>query len=230
MRPRSCAWLMRSSRRRSLSIARYVSTIGGTSPRYCVNSCDCDRPTEACRRERRCGATEIGRSSSPRQTRCTRAFLPLLPAMQNYRSQMRPLMSSPEALEKTLARIEKTALLGDKKAFLLTVDYSIGMGSYSGHTTMLVKVQNRHLKWVSAMNPDTSKSAPIPLPKTSKTGWELPDAGRDVLAVYCRPDFDTQDNFTIRYMRYRWDQQKGWLMYEEAEKVSGNQTNRSATD
>ena len=124
-----------------------------------------------------------------------------------------------EVLERPLARIEKTRLSGEKQTLFVTVDYSVGVGSYAGLTTMLLRVQNGGMEWVSATNPDTGKRVPIHLPKTLKTGWELSDAGRrEILAVSCRPDSDREDNSTIRYITYRWDEHKGWLMYERAEK------------
>ncbi len=124
-----------------------------------------------------------------------------------------------EALERPLAEIEETRLHSYKRTFLVTVDYSVGMGPYAGLTTVLVRVQNGRLEGVSATNPATGKSDPIHLPKTLKTDWRFSDAGgREILAVSCRPDFDNQDTFTVRYIKYRWDDKKGWLMYERAEK------------
>jgi len=124
-----------------------------------------------------------------------------------------------EPLERPLAKIEKTSLPPDKQAFFVTVDYSIGMGSYAGLTTMFVRVANGHLEWVTATNPSTGKREAIHLPKTLKTDWRFSDAGRsEILAVYCRPDFDNEANFTIRYVRYQRDDRKGWLVYERAEK------------
>ena len=118
--------------------------MGGTSPRYCVNSCD--RPTEAYRRERRCGGNGDWAFVLTETDPLYKSFSAIAPRHAELQvADATAHVLTEEALEKPLARIEKPGLLGDKKAFLLAVDHAIGMGSYSGHMTMLVKVQNRHL-------------------------------------------------------------------------------------
>lgn len=96
------------------------------------------------RRETRWGATEIGpfvlSETDPLYKRFS-AISPLHAELQVAGATGHVLTE--EAREKPLARVEKTGLLGDKKAFLFTVDYSIEMGSYSGLTTLLVKVHNK---------------------------------------------------------------------------------------
>jgi len=120
-----------------------------------------------------------------------------------------------EMLDRPLARVEQAKLQADRPTFLVTVDYSIGMGSYAGLTTLLLDVGNAKLHWLEAMNADTGKREMIRLPKTLKSDWILSQTGaqQDILQVLCRPDdFGGSGAFSVSYVRYHFD--GGWQMHE----------------
>ncbi len=88
--------------------------------------------------------------------------------------------------------------------YLLTVDHSIGMGSYAGPSTTLLTPS------VTALSPVTyagahGRSGILTLASTLKTGWQVvhgraggPD---EIEQALCRPG--TKDDFTITYQTYR---------------------------
>jgi len=126
-----------------------------------------------------------------------------------------------ETLERPLARIERIRLDADRHTFLVTVDYSTGMGSYAGLTTLLLEVANAKLRWMEAMNSDTGKSDVIRLPNTLKSGWILTHKGarEDILQVLCRPDdFGGSGTFSMAYVRYHFDEGTGWRMRKKTRK------------
>jgi hypothetical protein len=122
-----------------------------------------------------------------------------------------------EILEGPLAKVERTRLHANRPTFLVTVDYSAGMGSYAGPTTMLLDVVNAKLRWMEAMNGETRKRDSIRLPKTLKSDWTLKPRGaqKDILQVLCRPsDFGGSGVFSVAYIRYHFDEGTGWQMHE----------------
>ena len=88
--------------------------------------------------------------------------------------------------------------------FMLTVDDSIGMGSYAGRVTTLL------LPSLHGLDPETAASAdgartPIELGDTLKTGWTIvPSAGgaTEIELVACRPTGGAPD-FVTTYSTYR---------------------------
>jgi len=125
-----------------------------------------------------------------------------------------------ESLERPLARMETAKLGGSAQSFLVTVDYSAGMGSYAGPTTFLLQVSGPNLRWVQATDQTTQKEERISLPKTLKSDWKVFPAGtgQDILSFYCRPDFENNAGFVLHYVRYHFDSSRGWLRYERVEK------------
>jgi hypothetical protein len=126
-----------------------------------------------------------------------------------------------EILERPLAEIKQARLQVDRPTFLVTVDYSIGMGSYAGLTTLVLDVANAKLRWLEAVNGRTGKSSPIRLPKTLKSDWMLKSRGaqKDILQVLCRPDdFGGSGAFSVAYIRYHFDEGAGWKMRERVKK------------
>lgn len=122
-----------------------------------------------------------------------------------------------EALEEPLAKI---AELQNSSTFLVTVDYSIGWGSYAGPTSFLLSVEDGNLRWLQARDEATGKSERISLAKTLKSDWKLSSqASGDVLAFFCRPvDFANDNGFELHYVRYHFDNVKGWLKHERVKK------------
>jgi hypothetical protein len=126
-----------------------------------------------------------------------------------------------EMLERPLATVERTTLYADRPTFLVTVDYSIGMGSYAGLTTLLLDVVDAKPLWLEAINRDTGKSGPIRLSKTLKSDWRLSPRGpqKDLLQVLCRPDdFGGSGAFSLAYIRYHFDGGAAWQMRERVKK------------
>jgi len=126
-----------------------------------------------------------------------------------------------EVLERPLAKVEQKKLQAGRPTFLVTVDYSTGMGSYAGPATMLLDVVNADLHWLEAMNADTGKREMIRLPKTLKSDWRLSPTGahQDILQVLCRPDdFGGSGAFSVSYVRYHFDEGAGWQMRKRVKK------------
>jgi|SRR5579863_1541370 len=109
-------------------------------------------------------------------------------------------------LETPLARIEKWSpnqIPG--WGFLLTQDFSIGMGSYNGPLTTVLRILKARFIEISSINHDTQKPEPIRLAKTLRAGWRIThyDGATEILAISCHPD--NSQNFVIDYARYRFD-------------------------
>jgi hypothetical protein len=115
-----------------------------------------------------------------------------------------------EQLERPLARLESDYLYADRRStYLLTVDYSAGFGSYSGPATFLLEVKSGRLSWIEAKDPRSGRTERISLADTLKSAWKIVGArtgsGKDLLQALCRPDFETEGEFKIIYIRYFYD-------------------------
>ncbi|MFZ0734499.1 MAG: hypothetical protein WAM79_19415 [Candidatus Sulfotelmatobacter sp.] len=126
-----------------------------------------------------------------------------------------------EPLERPLARIEPVTLPTEKQTLLVTVDYSVGFGSYAGPTTFLLELDGPRFQWAQATNEGTKSIVKIALARTLKSDWKLSpsESGQDVLSFYCRPaDAGGSGDFELHYVRYHFDAEKGWLRYERVKK------------
>ncbi len=126
-----------------------------------------------------------------------------------------------EVLERPLAKVEEERLRAGRPTFLVTVDYSAGMGSYAGPATLLLEVVNGNLHWLEAMNADTGKRKMIRLPKTLKSDWRFSPTGaqQDILQVLCRPDdLAGSSDFSVVYIRYHFVEGAGWQMRKRVKK------------
>ncbi len=123
-----------------------------------------------------------------------------------------------KTLDRPLAKIENIALRKDETSFLLTVDYSTGMGSYAGLTSEILEVRGGHVQWINAINASTKKPEPIRVAKALKHGWKLAPAAtaKDILAISCHPE-DAGNDFVVEYVRYHFDGEQ-WLKYERVKK------------
>lgn len=98
--------------------------------------------------------------------------------------------------------------------FLLTQDYSTGVGSYNGPGTVLLRVSNGVPQYVNALNLESGRVEPIRLMKSLKSDWRISRRekdGGDILSVSCYPKEGGQ--FVIEYIRYsstnaRWREHK----------------------
>jgi hypothetical protein len=129
-------------------------------------------------------------------------------------------------LERPLARLEGARLYGnDAQTYLVTVDYSAGMGSYNGPITFFVEVKNGRLTWLTATERTTGKSGRITVMSSLKTVWQIvparKGAGKDILEARCRPAFKESASgdmeFTLSYFRYSFDG-KRWIRRVREEK------------
>lgn len=125
-------------------------------------------------------------------------------------------------LERPLAKIEAEQLIGGKPAsFALTVDYSSGIGSYSGPATRFFDVTAGSIRWMQAKDSKTGKLQELRVASTLKTEWKLVPNGQhqDILEVRCRPAFkgEHDDSFEVTYKRYRFNGH-GWVQYSRSEK------------
>ncbi|SJZ41058.1 hypothetical protein SAMN02745119_00522 [Trichlorobacter thiogenes] len=126
------------------------------------------------------------------------------------------------ALERPIARIEATNLVGGRPAsFALTVDYSSGIGSYSGPATRFFDVVAGEIRWLQAKDKKTGTLQELVVASTLKTEWKLVPNGQhqDILEVRCRPAFkgEYDDSFEVTYKRYRFNGH-GWMQYSRSEK------------
>lgn len=119
------------------------------------------------------------------------------------------------SLERPLARVTESHILGSKISFLVAVDYSVGFGSYAGVTTLLLDVADGQFRWAEAKDVNTQRIEPIRLADTLKSAWKLVPfrSYHDILRVYCRPNFQVEHGFFIEYVRFRFNG-KQWVKYE----------------
>jgi hypothetical protein len=124
-------------------------------------------------------------------------------------------------MERPIAKIEAVNLLsGSPSSFSLTVDYSAGVGSYSGPGTRFFDVVMGKIKWVYAKDEKTGRSEEIHVARTLKTDWKLFPHGKnqDILEIRCRPAFKdkSEDTFETTYSRYRYNGRE-WIHYSRSE-------------
>ena len=142
---------------------------------------------------------------------------PLLPALVR-------LIANSLVVEQWTMKREQTRLAiehlypGDRPTFLVTVDYSIGWGSYAGPSTRFLELRDGRAHWLQAVDTRTGRADTVQVASTLKTKWQflrLEDGGKDILQAACRPDFDRwekarkrgkeDDSFLIEYLRYHFD-------------------------
>ena len=110
-----------------------------------------------------------------------------------------------QLLGEPLAKVERARWRGlTAPTYLLTVDHSIGMGSYAGLSTTLIVPGESGLDPVTYAAPG-GRSGILGLGETLKTGWKVVPGragGPDELEqAYCRPD--DKNDFTVVYETYR---------------------------
>jgi hypothetical protein len=97
--------------------------------------------------------------------------------------------------------------------FLLSQDYSAGVGSYNGLVTTLVKVSDSGFRDIEALNTASRQKETIRLVKSLKSDWQIRDRenGGEILSVSCKAR--NNDSFIIEYIRYSLDKGQ-WLEYK----------------
>jgi hypothetical protein len=79
----------------------------------------------------------------------------------------------------------------ERPTFFVTVDRSIGMGSYTGPFTYPVELDGERLAGLLVENEGTRKQFPLELRAALKSGWRIAasgDGGKELLAVSCQPN------------------------------------------
>lgn len=111
-------------------------------------------------------------------------------------------------LEAPLARLDPIALRGTKTpTFLVSVDLTFAVGSYSGPLTIPVEVQVGHLTRAVAST-ENKQNEPINLALTGKAAWKklAKRGGDELFAVRCQPK---GDGFVTSYYHY-YSTGQGW--------------------
>lgn len=112
-----------------------------------------------------------------------------------------------------LAQIKTVFLYGTRfPTYLVTSDYSIGMGSYAGPFTELVEISDGRLRYLESAEDMKTDQPHISLAMTLKTHWRIVpdhDGIKKIEAVSCRPNFKNPDvnanEFIVTYSTYRFD-------------------------
>lgn len=120
-------------------------------------------------------------------------------------------------LDASLARLERHPLRGTNvPTYLVTVDLTAPMGSYSGPLTVPVQVINHKLQRADATAPD-GRIEPINLPLTGKAAWKKVSIGAsdDLLSVNCQPQ---ADGFVTTFRRFH-STRRGWQVRTRSEPI-----------
>jgi hypothetical protein len=115
-----------------------------------------------------------------------------------------------------LAEIENETLTftARQTTFLVTVDHSIGMGSYAGADTFFATVADRRLRWEVVVAANGSERRELAVSRAVKSDWRLDWAstglGSDILSAASRPNFENprwQDTgeFVTLFSRLHFD-------------------------
>jgi hypothetical protein len=120
-------------------------------------------------------------------------------------------------MEEPIATLKPSSLAGEGPIFLLTVDYSIGMGSYNGPITFLLAISGIRLKILEFVNSESKKQQQFRMMDSLKNAWKILDS-KTILEVSCHPDFDnpknSRDNLEFAVDYYRFSFQEGnWVEY-----------------
>lgn len=112
-------------------------------------------------------------------------------------------------LEAPLAAMEARSLGKGQEFFLVTVDLSVGFGSYAGLTTHPLAVDKTGFQWAATTDPVTHQVQPVVVGKTLKTAWKLviQNGVADLYEIACRPNFPMRNDsdFNLRYTHFRYD-------------------------
>ena len=143
------------------------------------------------------GGPPLGAEETPRWKPFV--LTPLVPSVLRLLSAEGQVLEE-ITLERPLARLAPAPLLGFPPTWFLTVDYSIGMGSYNGPITSLVQIHGDRLHWLEG------PKGRLELMSSLKFAWKVDTTTtpNDLLYVYCNPD-DTGGGFQITYERFHWD-------------------------
>lgn len=147
---------------------------------------------------------------------------PLLPAMVRLVG-IGGFVHDNRTMRRELASMSVHRLYGDERpTYLITVDHSIGQGSYNGPATRLAEVKAGKLAWLTAFDANDGKEDEISLTESLKKRWRLfprsDGKGQDILKVACwrrlsKSVEETGDEFEVIYSRFHFDGNR-WLKFE----------------
>jgi hypothetical protein len=118
-------------------------------------------------------------------------------------------------LEKPYANMEAVDIGAGTRTFLVTQDFSTGMGSYNGPVTQVLEATPNSIDWAKVRG----KTSPISFMRSLKSDWTFaptPD-GKDILSADCRPDANA-DHFYTTFSRYHRSK-TGWVRVARTEKL-----------
>ncbi len=124
--------------------------------------------------------------------------------------------------DRPIARLDTVELIAGKPAsFKLTVDYSIGMGSYAGPMSAFFDVASGKIRWVQAKKAASRTKERLVVMNSLKTEWKLVPHGasKDILEMRCRPVYRKKSDapsFELTYIRYRFNG-KEWITHSRSE-------------
>jgi hypothetical protein len=128
--------------------------------------------------------------------------------------------------ERELGDISADHLYDDARVtYLVTVDMSVGAGSYAGPATMLMEISAKRFKWLQARDIGSGEAKDIVLANTLKTVWKIVPvaSGKDILMAATRLDYPgnspvgADDVWQVHYYRYHCVKGQ-WLIYSRVEK------------
>lgn len=146
---------------------------------------------------------------------------PLLHALVQLRDHEGRVWDS-RVMERELARMASKKLYATPKhTHFITVDFSIGMGSYAGPITFLAEIERQGMKWLHFYDKSQGKNVELTLGQALKRNWALlpkkRGKGMDIYEQSCHPSYpaksDDSHDFEITYQRYFFDGKK-WQMLE----------------
>lgn len=145
--------------------------------------------------------------------------VPMKAAVVRLKSETGQLIQS-LALEKPVADLEaKNIGMKNKRIFLVTQDFGMGMGSYNGPITRILEVTPKSAAWVEALDRRSGKKSRISLMRSLKSGWNFTPAKKEgveeILEARCYPN-ETLEGFTTSFSRYHYGRQ-GWTRLTSTE-------------
>jgi hypothetical protein len=116
-------------------------------------------------------------------------------------------------LERPLATLDQVYLRSEVASYQVTVDFSIGWGSFAGPLTRFAEVTTGTFHWLRAVDAQTGKPVSVSVASTVKAGWKLsPTAsgGKELLFDTSKPDAPVTASHTLvrcavedgRWLRY----------------------------
>lgn len=122
-------------------------------------------------------------------------------------------------LDKSFAEIgEKKVNKDGKKIIVVTQNFGIGMGSYNGPVTKILRIENNKISWENVLDLQSKTEVPIALLRSLKSAWNFTSRNRlgeiDILKVSSRPDEEMKKSgYRTTFSRYHFLQNK-WILKE----------------